>query len=375
MSLHDAFAALTVQDGSSLVSKILSNADIHDAVFGYCTPGTLFRLARTCKTACVSVKSFIARAYNINKHISRYFADALGFRALQARTSTLISGSSALQFLDRTYYPGSDLDIYTPLYRVRDVADWLRAAGYVYRPNSFQSASFDATLLRLQTRQIQLEVNHYSRMRGVAGVFNFWKPAPDGSPEEMLKVQIMAATRSPAEAILNYHSTCVMNVISYSTAYSLYPRATFEAREALICRPHQDAPIEKYARRGWTMHPARPDERTDPAFKPGSRWIDDACSWVLPLAPALDAAPDPVAVTNWQFDYRIGASTEYRAQPEMRYKLVCSEFLEYVYLLTDELLVIALQGALRGVHMGWEDMCKALNYAGHDFPPDVDPPV
>ena len=49
------------------------------------------------------------------KLLSRYFHHPETFRHLQATTGTVISGSSALQFFDRSYYAKSDLDLYVPL--------------------------------------------------------------------------------------------------------------------------------------------------------------------------------------------------------------------------------------------------------------------
>jgi hypothetical protein len=58
------------------------------------------------------VKDYFARAFNIEKRLSRYFDDPKSFRKLQAETLTVISGSTALQFFQRNFYPESDLDLY-----------------------------------------------------------------------------------------------------------------------------------------------------------------------------------------------------------------------------------------------------------------------
>ena len=53
----------------------------------------------------------------------RYFADPAAFRELQLRTGLIISGSTALQFLDRTTYEGADLDIYAMKEHAQAICD------------------------------------------------------------------------------------------------------------------------------------------------------------------------------------------------------------------------------------------------------------
>ncbi|KAF9065893.1 hypothetical protein BDP27DRAFT_1366057 [Rhodocollybia butyracea] len=50
---------------------------------------------------------------------------------------------------------------------------------------------------------------------GFAGVYNSVKAG--------MKIQLITARNSALDIILNFHSTIVMNVISHSHAYSLYP--------------------------------------------------------------------------------------------------------------------------------------------------------
>lgn len=145
-----------------------------------------------------------------------------------------------------------------------------------------------------------------------------------------------------------------MNVISYSHAYSLYPRATFHDRVALSTVPARrldEHVLLKYMARGWRfIHavPAPPPEVRDAAsgqlvraylrasecahcahcarvraeersiaraFPAGPRWIGDGHSWVVPLntdgvvrappqpqpaggAPVLSR--DPSFATTWE---------------------------------------------------------------------------
>lgn len=94
------------------VKAIFSRDSIYDAIFSQASPAGSILLSRTCRDARYANRDFNNRAFNINRHLGRFFKDPKGFRSLQARTGTLISGSNALQFFDRTYYPESDMDLF-----------------------------------------------------------------------------------------------------------------------------------------------------------------------------------------------------------------------------------------------------------------------
>ena len=68
--------------------------------------------------------------------IDRYFTplEINQFRELQATTGTIISGSTALQFFDRTIYANSDLDLYVEHPSARPIALWLQSIGYTFTP-------------------------------------------------------------------------------------------------------------------------------------------------------------------------------------------------------------------------------------------------
>ncbi len=148
-------------------------------------------------------------AFNIHRILQRYFDDPTSFRSLQAQTGTLVSGSTALQFFDRSFYPESDLDIYVHMpWRLR-VAQWLLDRGYSFVPSPRQNEDF-ATAVNDQ-RVLNNRARYF--MRGVAGVFTFVKSVP-GKLEEVLKVQMIVAARAPMEIILNFHSSESSPVLS-----------------------------------------------------------------------------------------------------------------------------------------------------------------
>ncbi|KAI0658618.1 hypothetical protein C8Q70DRAFT_1045595 [Cubamyces menziesii] len=395
--------------------RILDIELIYEPIFDDCSAATLLRIARTCRAARYAVTAYCRVAFNIDRLLSRFFPSpippcssicharhehaqiydrARAFRSLQARTGTLISGSCALQFFDRTVYPESDLDLYVHMRHRREVGRWLIQEGYAFKPTVYQRDEFEEEVVHGMSRR----ANGIYRMPGVAAILTFKKgvPAPalpaaleneehlDASSQTTgesreLKVQIIVAKNTPMEVILGFHSTCVMNVISYEKAYCLFPQATLEERISLLtssCRGrsrHRAPGVAKYHKRGFCMitAPAPDDVEPDPmsagtpapysyrlvvaspsgfAHKPpfrlGWRWIDDSASWVLPLPCAGVAPPpapnmstpalthDPVAVCNFELLYE-----GMRRGAVMNFHVTTGKVLRYRYLVTDEVLL------------------------------------
>ncbi|KAI0083366.1 hypothetical protein BDY19DRAFT_702552 [Irpex rosettiformis] len=279
-------------------TQIISNYILYDLIFAGSSPGSILRVARTCHAAHLAMRDYFSRTFNINKHLSRFFDDPLAFRSLQARTSSLISGSSALQFLDRTEYADSDLDLYTASIHRQEIGRWLLAHGYRFTPNSVQDPDFEVASDEDHLLVFGDPDNNY-RMKGITAVFTFHKPCPV-RPGEERQVQVIVATRSPMEVVLRFHSTVVVNVISWDRAYSLYPRATFEHRKSVVLRRQNRqlmySIIEKYGNRGfefrYTIHDN--DIVSDPAFTSAQRWIGDGHSWVLELSTEGITLPPPI---------------------------------------------------------------------------------
>ena len=187
-----------------LLEKIVTNDLLYDLIFDACTARSLVRLLRTCREFHISVKDYMARRFNITTHLSRFFKDPTSFRYLQATTGTVISGSNALQFFDRTLYSKSDLDLDVPFTWRANVGHYLLAEGYSFVPGSIRSSSFINA--GFQKRAVTNN-GLYGNLKGIAAVFTFEKRSSDGKE---LQVQIFVAVRSPMEVILRFHS-CTSN--------------------------------------------------------------------------------------------------------------------------------------------------------------------
>ncbi|KAI0029336.1 hypothetical protein K488DRAFT_15199, partial [Vararia minispora EC-137] len=221
------------------------------------SPRDLAALLACSRLINAEVSAYCRRAFSINRILQPYFRSPDSFRVLQSTTGTLISGSAALQFFDRTEYPSSDLDLYVEHRYVARVVAFLQNEGYTFQAWTFQPPTVEETLVEI-SRRIQShnhmfgengEREHYTG-GGLAGVLHFHK----GDRE----IQLMAARASPLTIIYGFHSTCVMNIITHEKAYSLFPLATFEKREALIIkcqheRERDQIARQKYLSRGWTM--------------------------------------------------------------------------------------------------------------------------
>lgn len=225
-TIEPALDSLTIspqeigREESVFVDRLVSNPIIIDCILSFCTSGTIFRISRTCSSSRLAILSYLQRAFNINRHLSRYFSDPLGFRLVQSRTGTIISGSNALQFLDRSFYPESDLDVYVPWKQLRVLARWVIADGYVFEPNTTQPEVFKDAAKKMERTMEDVEefedMNMGYAMRGVAGVFTFFKPVErkqDGEEQKEpspLKIQIMASRTSVAEILINFHSSAYL---------------------------------------------------------------------------------------------------------------------------------------------------------------------
>ena len=91
---------------------IMPNTLLAGLILSFSSPASMLRLARVNRTMYFAIRSYMLHRYNINNHLSRFFPDPIAFRSLQARTASLVSGSNALQFFDRTFYEEADMDIY-----------------------------------------------------------------------------------------------------------------------------------------------------------------------------------------------------------------------------------------------------------------------
>lgn len=86
--------------------------------------------------------------------------------------------------------------------RRHEVGSWLLRSGYRFVPNIRQEPSFEVLV---EDPRFPLPRELYM-MRGVTSVFTFVK-TKEFDPTEELKVQVIIATQTPMEIIVNFHSS------------------------------------------------------------------------------------------------------------------------------------------------------------------------
>ncbi|EIM84863.1 uncharacterized protein STEHIDRAFT_61050 [Stereum hirsutum FP-91666 SS1] len=342
---------------------VFSRRPIYDIILSCLDIADLIRLGRTSKVARAALAEHSIRAYNINRHLRCFFDDPLSFRSLQARTGSLISGSNALQFLDRSFYPGSDLDVYVHPGHTLEVGNWLmNEEGYTFVPKNLQElgSTFEENVEEwdpFQRRYNEEEdASSYRgqvyRFSGVFHVYSFEK-------KEVRKVQIVEARESAFTTILSFHSTCVMNLISFDTAYSLYPRATFKERRMQLMReitPEEVKAISKYGRRGFQIAATYlwPYAGSDPCLVLDTvRNVNDRFTWRVALDttgvdPRSKLTPtsnvmktDPVVQNTWEMCHLRGDNLT------ITYFAVKSTLLRYNYVVAENDYLLQLVNWLR----------------------------
>ncbi|KAJ7635105.1 hypothetical protein FB45DRAFT_910776 [Roridomyces roridus] len=263
----------------------------HDALFAQLPSRELVRLMQTCRLIHDIAYQV---CFNPTRLLSPFFGDKEQvdrFRQIQADTGTLISGSTALQFLERTTYPGSDLDLYAYIAHSHNPAAFFLDNGYVFKPRPTQKPDVFDQL------DASFEVPHRVfpyPSNGIVDVIEFTKGDK--------KIQLMLAKASPVEVILDFHSTVVMNIITHASAYSLYPWSTFVTKRALqvgYSMTNREDGRKKYIKRGWQMSSTAP---TCAEFEEGLRWVGDRHTWTLPLElPAKVSKLDFATGNSWEF--------------------------------------------------------------------------
>lgn len=261
------------------MTRVFAMHPVYDNIFSRLSPLSLIiRMANLSHDIKAINTDFTTRAYNINRRLAYFFSEPLAFRALMARTYMIISGSFVLQFLDRTHYPGSDLDLYVhPDDSILDICLWLEQEGYVYVPASRQSPILRVEITHIRTSPLPFtDVEHhdvpklYANMSSLRGILCFERsPSQDpcnirqssnhGLAQQphggniVFPFQHVASSRLPTTLLIPPHAACVMNIVTYNAAYSLYPYATFEERTSLVVlkvTERTQLALDKYASRG-----------------------------------------------------------------------------------------------------------------------------
>jgi hypothetical protein len=186
---------------------VLWNVELIEQILSCTSPATFICFSKTCRTARTLVNEWTRRIFDVNKHLARFFRDPLTFRAVQASTGTLISGSNALQFLDRTVYEDSDLDLYVAWGAELVVGRYLRSDGYVFAPSDWQGPDFEEEFEDIDWSDDEPHDYNFTPSSSTIGfrVYNFVRPSSHKISYK--KVQLVVSQRSPLECVFQFHSS------------------------------------------------------------------------------------------------------------------------------------------------------------------------
>jgi len=204
--------------GPAFILAVLQEASLYQRFLSHLSPVSVLCLRQTCSIAHKVVNNFTNLAFDINKHFEAFLVNPIEFRSLQARTGTVVSGSNALQFFDRTCYEGSDMDAYVHPGHALEVGLWLiKKEEYTFIPHYSQSnLTFEALIAKddvnftsprsyKEHRGPANPCNYFNEYRftGVDGVYNFVRIVKGNYK----RIQVMLTKYNPLDVILHFHSS------------------------------------------------------------------------------------------------------------------------------------------------------------------------
>ncbi|KAF7977841.1 hypothetical protein HWV62_2591 [Athelia sp. TMB] len=259
-------------------------------------PVDIVNFQHTCKTANDAVQGFNNVAYNINSFLQRFLKHPNQFRAMQARTGSVIGGTIALAFFSREHYDDDSVEVFVNPGHSYEVARHLiDVQEYQFHPfgspttQEFVHGSREGESDRVEAQHRQESV--YA-INAIDNTFRFIREDDDGETQEIF---LISTTRSVLHSMLTAVSTI-----------SLYPRATFIQREnqelafnMLHSRADIDQVAEEYESRGYPMASWRSRNEAKAFFITGKhrRVGDDDC-WTIRFKHATTVSPDPLSPTS-----------------------------------------------------------------------------
>ncbi|KMU88897.1 hypothetical protein CIHG_06699 [Coccidioides immitis H538.4] len=174
--------------------------------------------------------------------LSRFVEDPYRLRQLMKRANAIISGHLALQFFYGEYFPETGMDIFAPYsaYMVDLVQYFVEIEGYS------AESSCPATWCCPDTFCSGCSSNKFKMKTFTQG-------------DRVIRLAFIRTWTNPVKFILaSFYGSAVMNFITYSKAYSVFPKATFVKRQMCIlkrCGDLEERALLKYEGRGFTAVP------------------------------------------------------------------------------------------------------------------------
>ncbi|KAH7931035.1 hypothetical protein BV22DRAFT_1042808 [Leucogyrophana mollusca] len=196
-------------------------------------------------SACKAHRKWVIEYLRRRKRclLAKFIADLASFDDTLRATSSVISGSVALQFLlpqDATRWPSTDLDIYTTAAGYKGVADALLCEKYILISTGSSRPCYTQSTIRT--------------------VFTFAKGG--------LRIDVViSASACAILPIFQFHSTIVMNYLSADSFFSAYPLFTNQFRGLVNPMSMKDGrhtmkvvcALVKYENRGFSINASAND--------------------------------------------------------------------------------------------------------------------
>ena len=247
--------------------------------------GDIVALTRTCRQFANLYQLLLPVQWNVDRRLRRFVRNPAGLRSQMGQSDALISGSFAVQFFERATWLSADLDMFvTQGLHFELLKNYIvNVEGYQFLrskvPTEYGTFDlievFDAWLY-----SIGLATDFCN-----CQVLTFVRSLPE-APDTVTQIQIVVTNDIPIQPILrNFHSTAVVNVISWNKAFALFPLTTFFQHKSFMLRKLDDfykSVVQKYTERGWkTLELMWPEDKKDNHPIRRYRRVGDRFSWVI----------------------------------------------------------------------------------------------
>jgi len=195
---------------------ITSPIEIFVRLFSFFSIKRIHAMRRTSKSLHGVCQAYISIVWDMGQRFQNWFDDAGDFRRILYEANAVISGSQALQYFDRSYYPESDMDIFVRVGGAGIISHWLLDQSYAQNvdPPSYSYSILRSKITALVGRCVQ---DKSSSNRPLLGVMNFIKKK-DGklltesddltSYTAYYRVQVVVVDIEPVNYILyEFHSS------------------------------------------------------------------------------------------------------------------------------------------------------------------------
>lgn len=241
------YVATRTSHSVKAVDQVFTNSDLVYLILAACDAAAMLQLGGVNRTMHSILQLYMQTAFSIDHLLSRFFPDPDMFRILQRKTATLIGGSQALHFFDRSSDSDSGLDLFLFPGRERDIADFLMGLGYIFMPHKSQLspqsfAEEDARAYSVDPRPKlypndwiredvftlecldSLAANYlcesdnaddFERLGITPGVHRSYSFVKETDEGQSLRVSLVVTSSSPIETILNTSTLCAFLILFF----------------------------------------------------------------------------------------------------------------------------------------------------------------